>query len=333
MSTVRLVPDLNEMIIAEFVHDYPTFRRFLLTIGNDQAQIAYYFRKYMPKFITNEYIAGCHVEYLEAGPNFEVSVNRQKNGLKKYSLRVRDGSGEVPFFEKCSSIKFFSAMKNLKAMSAYSQIETVEICWNVEISAKDFVDAFPNLHEFRSYNKHFIDQVLAIHKKIKHVYFTKTGGMSKELALKYPNVEFHSVYDRFEYILDQEVNVAPIAKNLKCALIITDDQIDTVDIENFCVESLRISVNRVMTSPLVIPTRFKDLRFLTVALNYRNPPNVDVIIDGFQCLELIDIYSNDETRATCRIANVPYIFCLRICSKRHTLDIDYKTVSIFEQRI
>jgi hypothetical protein len=296
-------------------------------------QIAQYIREYMPKFITNEYIAGCQVEYLESGPNFEVSANRQKNGLKKYSLRVRDGSGEVPFFEKCSSIKFFSAMKNLKAMSAYSRIETVEICWNVEISAKDFVDAFPNLREFRCYNRNFIDQVLAIHKKIKHVYYTKPGGMSKELAFKYPNVEFHSFYDRFEYILNQEVNVGPIAKNLKCSLIITDDQLDTVDIENFCVESLRVSVNRVITSPLVIPTRFKDLRFLNVALNYHNPSNVDVIIDGFQCLELIDICSNNETKATCRIANVPYIFCLRICSKGHTLNIDYKTVSIFEQRI
>jgi hypothetical protein len=121
----------------------------------------------------------------------------------------------------------------------------------------------------------------------------------------------------------------PIVKNLKCALTGTAYDICSFDPRNAIIESLSIRVN--IDEPVVIPTRYKDLRFLEVTFVYTDRRNVNVVIDGFPNLEFIEIYSRVSNGATCRIANVPYIMSL-VADRHFDLDIDHETVSILEQR-
>lgn len=331
MSEVHLVEDLNNMIIDKFIHDYPTFRRFLLTFGEDREQIVHYIRKYTKKFITNIYVRSFKREYIFHSDyrNFSIITQKTSLGSLGNTLEVTDHSKDIPFFEDVTKISFQWNVSTLKHMKLYSDIQKVEISGFNEISPEDFVRAFPKLRELKSLDINFIDRVLAISTTIKKVEFSGYDGIKKIIPLKYPNVEFISIYDNMPVLYRSGVLNEPKVNNLKCRVQCYSNKMLDFNSKNIIIESLCVIVKNKKT--IVIPKQFKDLRFLSINFYVQEQQNVDIIIDGFPHLEFIAIYSCSINGATCRIANVPYIFCLKI-SKYFALDIDHETVSIFEQR-
>jgi hypothetical protein len=41
MSAVKLIDDINDKIISEYINDYPTFRHFLLILGEDNLELGW----------------------------------------------------------------------------------------------------------------------------------------------------------------------------------------------------------------------------------------------------------------------------------------------------
>lgn len=328
MSSISLVPDLNEKIICENITEYPTFRRFLLTIHNRDERIGY-IRKYLSKFVSDHYLMRCSIKYEDYDHNNYkkvISMVKYKNPV--HTLMVINYAVEIPFFEEIDSLSFVFGLSNLKNTRSYAHIESIEVRGKVTVSPWQFVHAFPKLRKFKCNNTNFIEGVLAIKNKIEIVDFTFYYGLQKRIPSMYPNVEFLSRYDSVGYM---EMMDKSLVKNLKCTLKDGVKSICEFDPANFVVEGLYIYVNAKLTSPLVIPQRYKDLRFLTIACTYEHCPNVDIVIDGFPLLESIEIYTSWPGHATCRIANVPYILFFEV-DLEFDLDIDYNTVSILEKK-
>jgi hypothetical protein len=324
MSTVRLVEDLNDMIIDKFIHDYPTFRRFLLTIGNDRAQIAHYIRKYMKKFFMTEYSTNYKIGYIgRLNKHYIIQKKVTNNGIAKHTIVVIDDSIEVPFFEGIDELSFNYELKNLTTTRAYSQIEMIEIDAEITVSPRDFVLAFPNIRKILSNNIKFIDEVLTLNSKIKHIVWTCYDRLDETIPLKYPNVEF------INYLVYSEIKTGPIVKNMKCGLSLKARQLNDVGPINMIVDRLHILVDIEYNSVLVIPKIYKDLRFLIIDSTCNTLQNVDIVIDGFPLLEEINIITSCKNKAKCAIANVPYILFLNL-GIYYDLEIDHETVSIFE---
>jgi hypothetical protein len=326
MSTICLVADLNDMIIDKFIHDYPTFRRFLLTIGNDREQIAHYIRKYLPKFTTEEY---AYISQIIPGismiGNYHISKLTTKYGLIKNSMIIFNNSEDIPFVDGVDSIYFTTTLKNLEKTRSYSNVNSIYICGPIKVSPEDFAQAFPNLRIFRCIDEDFIDKLLAINSNIKKIIYD-SKGISDINPLKYPNVEFHSWYNTNDLL-----ETAHFIKNLKCVLEGRVESICNFIPVNHIIESLKINVDTEKDSHLVIPKHYKDIRFLTISIYYAENKNIEIVIDGFPFLELINIVTNLKGRAKCKISNVPYIFYLGF-DKSCDLDIDYETVTILEYK-
>jgi hypothetical protein len=324
MSTVCLIYDLNDMIIDKFIHDYPTFRRFLLTIGNDRAQIAHYIRKYMKRFFMNEFSMNQHMCYISRLDKPHIIRKKvTKNGIAKHIMVVINDSFEVPFFEGIDELSFDYELKNLTTTRAYSHIEVVEIFGEIAVSPRDFVLAFPNIRKILCSDIEFIDKVLALNSKIKKIIWTCYSGMKEIIPLKYPNVEF------ITSLIYSEIKTGPIVKNMKCSLSLKAQQLNDVGSINMIVEKLHIIVDIEDNSVLVIPKIYKDLRFLCIDLTYNTLRNVDIVIDGFPLLEEINIKTRCKNKAKCTIVNVPYILFLNL-GIYYDVKIDHETVSIFE---
>jgi hypothetical protein len=326
-----LIEDLNEKIIAEFIHDYPTFRRFLITIGEDQEQVTYYIRKYLKKFITRSYVRSFiqNFEFEDLDNNYKGYVWKTPLGVSEKMLSVASEVEPIPFFDDVTHLSLPHYVQTVENLRSYSNIEFVEIHNMTNLSPEEFVRTFPKLRTLKCGNAYFLHRLLAISTTIKEVEFSAHCGMTSVLPLKYPKINFVGKYNTVELLENSEIPNEPRVENLKCALSGSAWDICFYDPKNANIESLHI--NSYNDGPIVIPKHYKDLRFLRITFVYANHKNVDIVIDGFPCLEFVEIYSCLPNRSTCRIANVPYIFTLKV-SRQFDLDIDYETVSIFEHR-
>ena len=332
MLTARLVPDLNEMIIENFITDYPTFRRFLITVG-DSKYAAQYIRKYLKKFIADKYVESHNPEYIPKYETVDYRIDTTKTffGVMVNDLRLHSDSVEVPFVDFVNHITLPYAAKSLENLRAYSGIESIEVRENIQVSPEEFLRTFPKLRKMKCSDVRFIDDVLAISTTIKEVDYRAYHGLDGKLPMKYPGVKFTSSYDGVSFFENSGIPFGPVIENLSCTLNDSAYSICNFDPMNANVESLRMVVSSSSQKKIVIPSHFTKLRFLTIIFYYSDCPNVDIEIDGFPVLEFVEIFSNCEKKATCRIANVPYIFCLKTSSS-FNLDIDYETVSILEYR-
>jgi hypothetical protein len=332
MSTISLVADLNEKIICENITDYPTFRRFLLTIRNRDERIGY-IRKYLQRFVTDIYLYSFSPVYDNARTNDDVMFTtiNANFGITKQRIVVLNDLVEIPFDENIDILTISYGLSTLKNLKAYANIEIMEIRGRIIVSPEDFVRAFPKLRILKCIDENFIDCVLEISTTIEEIEFFSYHGLDKLIPLRHPKIKFTSTYDGVSYLENSEIPTEPVIKNLSCILSDSSNLICEFDPINAKIEALNITVNANSHSPLVIPKCYKDLRFLSILFLYTDYRNVDIVIDGFPLLEFIEIYSADMNRATCRIANVPYIFCLKTANI-FDLDIDYKTVSILEYR-
>ncbi len=333
MSTVRLVADLNDMIIDKFIHDYPTFRRFLLTIGNDREQIAHYINKYLKKFITEAYIKSFSPENnrICVQDDYEFHIRRTPFGISDKTIVVFNTLADIPFIDDITHISFPFGAKTLEKLKSYSYVENVEIMGRIEITPDEFVRTFPNIRTIKSENTIFINNVLMLCTTIKKIIFCGYYELFTLISDMRNKIEITVMYERISYLAHLKTIRKKNIKNFKFTVKDISSAICGFDPEGLKIESLDIIITPESTSPLVIPQCYKDLRFLSI-LTYKDKcTNIDIVIDGFPILEHINIYTINKKRATCRIANVPYIFCLNIASV-YELDIDHETVSIFEHR-
>jgi hypothetical protein len=331
MRKVRLIEDLNEKIIDEFIHDYPTFRRFLITIGEDNQQVMYYIRKYLKKFITRAYVRSFiqYFEFEDLDDNYKSYVWKTPLGVSEKMLSVVSEMASIPFFDDVTHLSLPHHVQTVENLRSYSDIEFVEIHNMSNLSPEEFVCTFPNVRTLKCGNSYFLDRLLAISTTIKEIEFFAHYGMRSVIPLKYPKINFFGMYNTVELLEESGIPNEPSVENLKCGLSGSAGNICRYDPKNAKVESLHI--NSYNDDPIVIPKHYKDLRFLKISFVFSNYKNVDIVIDGFPCLEFVEVYSCSTNRATCRIANVPYIFTLKV-DRHFDLDIDYETVSIFEHR-
>lgn len=325
MSAVKLIDDINDKIIREYINDYPTFRRFLLTLGNDRELISQYIRRYLPRFISDNYI--------------DEKINTQRHNRKIiitlyditiHKLNVWKEVDLIPFDPQVTYINFHITLNTVENLSLYLNIETVYIRSCVNVSPDDFVRVFPKLHTLYSENTKFIEGVLAISKTIKKVLLPVFTKFSNRIAITYPNIEFikpcYGVYELANTTRHEQIFV----KNFKCEVFDTIKNISEYYPEKFIIETFIIATYCEYVSQIVIPNKYENLRFLMIEFDNYDHPNSDIVIDGFPLLEFIAIRTIHNNSATCRIANVPYIFYINI-NKSFNLDIDYETVSIFER--
>jgi hypothetical protein len=326
MSSVRLIADLNEMIIEKYITDYPTFRRFLLTVVDRDERIGY-IRKYMRNFATDKYLESLRSSY---NKDERVLIRTLCGifGSYKKEIIVLDDLTNIPFYEGITNILITYEMKTLITLSHYSDIKCVNIREHLNVSPEDFVRAFPKLRKLECYEIDFIDRVLAISTTIEEVIFYRFHGINTTIPLKYPRVKFIIKFENIGYLEKSGILGLPNIKNISCSLWSDYTEIQHFNPMSAKIESLRISVSSSTYSPIIIPNHFKYLRFLTIVLCYEQPAG-DIIIDGFPVLEYIEILANNNGAATCKIANVPYIFCLTIIGSVNP-DIDYETVSILD---